>query len=60
VALVKRIILFLLSIILIIIFLIGATTSYAEVTYETEITEEHFCFYTINWIIENDDSGKRL
>ena len=57
-ALVKRIILFLLSIILIIIFLIGATTSYAEVAYESETNKEHFRFYTINWIVENDDSGK--
>jgi uncharacterized membrane protein len=60
VALVKRIILFLLSIILIIIFLIGATTSYAEVTYKSEVTEEHFHFYTIDWIGENNDSGQRL
>ena len=59
-ALVKRIILFLLSIIQIIIFLIGATTSYAEVAYETEITEEHFHLYTIDWIVENNDLGQRL
>jgi hypothetical protein len=49
-----------LSIILIIIFLIGATTSYAEVAYETEITEEHFHLYTIDWIVENNDLGQRL
>ena len=49
----KRIILFLISLVLI----ISATTSYAEVTYESETTEEHVRFYTIDWIVENDDSG---
>jgi len=60
VALVKRTILLLLSIILIIIFLIGATTSYAEAVYESEINEEHIRFYTIDWIVKNNDLGQRL
>ena len=53
----KRIVLFLISLVLIILYLVSATTSYAEVTYESETTEEHVRFYTIDWIIENDDSG---
>ena len=54
----KRIILFLISLVLIIFYLVSAATSYAEVTYEYETTEKHFRFYTINWIVEKDDSGK--
>ena len=50
----KRIILFLISLVLIILYLVSATTSYAEITYEYETTEKHFRFYTINWIIEKD------
>jgi hypothetical protein len=53
----KKIILFLISLVLIILYLVSATTSYAEVTYEYEMTEKHLRFYTINWIVEKDDSG---
>ena len=54
----KRIVLFLISLVLIILYLVSATTSYAEITYEYETTEKHFRFYTINWIVEKDDSGQ--
>ncbi len=54
----KRIVLFLISLVLIILYLVSATTSYAEVTYEYETTEKHFRFYTIDWIVEKDDSGQ--
>ena len=54
----KRIVLFLISLVLIILYLVSATTSYAEITYEYETTEKHFRFYTIKWIIENDDTNQ--
>ena len=50
----KRIVLFLISLVLIILYLVSATTSYAEITYEYETTEKHVRFYTINWIVEKD------
>ena len=57
-ALIKRVLLFFLSLLGIIILLIGATTSYSEVVYEYETNEKHFRFYTINWIVEKNDSGQ--
>ena len=54
----KRIVLFLISLVLIILYLVSATTSYAEITYEYETSEQHFRFYTINWIVENDDTNQ--
>ena len=54
----KRIILFLISLVLIILYLVSATTSYAEITYDYETTEKHFRFYTINWIVEKDDKDQ--
>ena len=54
----KRILLFLISLVLIILYLVSATTSYAEITYEYETTEKHFRFYTIKWIVENDDTNQ--
>ena len=54
----KRILLFLISLVLIILYLVSATTSYAEITYEYETTEKHVRFYTINWIVEKDDTDK--
>ena len=50
----KRIVLFLISLVLIILYLVSATTSYAEITYEYETTEKHVRFYTVNWIVEKD------
>ena len=50
----KRILLFLISLVLIIFYLVSATTSYAEITYEYETTEKHVRFYTVNWIVEKD------
>ena len=50
----KRILLFLISLVLIILYLVSATTSYAEITYEYETTEKHVRFYTVNWIVEKD------
>jgi len=58
VALIKRVLLFFLSLLGIIVLLIGATTSYSEVVYEYETNEKHFRFYTINWIVEKNDSGQ--
>ena len=57
-ALIKRVLLFFLSLLGIIVLLIGATTSYSEVVYEYETNEKHFRFYTINWIVEKNDSGQ--
>ena len=54
----KRLILFIISLILIITYLVSATTSYAEITYETETTEKHFRFYTIKWVVEKDDTDQ--
>ena len=54
----KRILLFLISLVLIILYLVSATTSYAEITYEYETTEKHVRFYTIKWIVENDDTNQ--
>jgi len=54
----KRIVLFLISLVLIILYLVSATTSYAEITYDYETTEKHFRFYTINWIVEKDDTDQ--
>ncbi len=49
-ALIKRILLFILSIIFTIFLLIGATTSYGQDMFEVDIDEEHKRFFTMEWI----------
>jgi len=59
VAPVKRILLFFASIVFIIVLLIGATTGFAKDEFEADIKEPNFRFYTIEWIDEADDHGRK-
>jgi len=60
VALIKRILLFLASLVFTIVLLIGATTGFAKDEFEADIKEPNFRFYTIEWIDEADDNGRRF
>ena len=42
------------------LLLIGATTGYAKDEFELDIKEPNFRFYTIEWIDEPDDNGRRF
>ena len=59
VALVKRILLFLLSIVFTIFLLIGATTSYAKDEFDTNTMEPNIRFYTIEWIDVSNEQNKK-
>ena len=59
-ALIKRILLFFASLVFTIVLLIGATTGFAKDEFEADIKEPNFRFYTIEWIDEVDDSGRRF
>ena len=54
-ALIKRVLLFFLSLVGIIVLLIGATTSYAKNEYEADTIEPNFRFYKIEWINEKKE-----
>jgi hypothetical protein len=60
VVLVKRILLFLLSIVFLIFLLIGATTSYAKDEFNSETIETKNRLYTIEWIDIADEYGKKF
>ena len=49
-ALIKRILLFFVSIAFTIFLLIGATTSYGQDMFEVDRDEEHKSFFTMEWI----------
>ena len=57
--LVKRILLFLLSIVFTILLLIGATTSYAKDEFNTETMESNIRYYTIEWVDVADKNNKK-
>ena len=58
-ALIKRVLLFFLSLVGIIVLLIGATTSYAQDNYEADTLEPNFRFYSIKWLdIPDKEGGK--
>jgi hypothetical protein len=59
VALVKRILLFLLSIVFTIFLLIGATTSYANDEFDRNTVEPNVRFYTIEWIDVVNEQNKK-
>ena len=58
-ALIKRILLFLLSIVFTIVLLIGATTSYAKDEFNTETMESNIRYYTIEWIDVANEQNKK-
>ena len=58
-ALVKRILLFLLSIVFLILLLIGATTSYAKDEFNMETMEPNVRFYTMEWIDVTSEQNKK-
>ena len=58
-ALIKRVLLFFLFLVGIIVLLIGATTSYSQDVFMAETTVTKTRFYTIEWIEEADDLGKK-
>ena len=58
-ALIKRVLLFFLSLVGIIVLLVGATTSYSQDVFMAETTVTKTRFYTIEWIDEADDLGKK-
>ena len=57
--LVKKILLFLLSIVFTILLLIGATTSYAKDEFNTETMESNIRYYTIEWVDVADKNDKK-
>ena len=58
-ALIKRVLLFFLSLVGIIVLLIGATTSYSQDNYEADTLEPNFRFYSIKWLdIPDKEGGK--
>ena len=58
-ALIKRVLLFFLSLVGIIVLLVGATTSYAQDNYEADTLEPNFRFYSIKWLdIPDKEGGK--
>ena len=58
-ALIKRILLFLASLVFTIVLLIGTTASYAKDEFQVDIKEPNFRFYTIEWIDVADDNDKK-
>ena len=58
-ALIKRILLFLSSLVFTIVLLIGATTGFAKDEFQADVKEPNFRFYTIEWVDEVDDSGRK-
>ena len=58
--LIKKILLFLLSIVFSIILLIGATTSYAKDEFDLDTLETNHRLYTIEWIDIADQYGKKF
>ena len=58
-ALVKRILLFLLSIVFLIFLFIGATTSYAKDEFNTETMEPNVRYYNIQWVDVADKNNKK-
>ena len=58
-ALVKRILLFLLSIVFTIFLLIGATTSYSKDEFDTNTMEPNVRFYAIEWIDVANEQNKK-
>ena len=59
-ALIKRILLFLASLVFTIVLLIGATAGFAKDEFEADIKEPNFRFYTIEWVDVADDSGRKF
>ena len=59
VALIKRILFFLASIVFTIVLLIGATTSDAKDEYDAATMESNYRFYTIDWIDEVNEHNKK-
>ena len=57
--LIKKILLFILSIVFTIVLLIGATTSYAKDEFDSETMESINRFYTIEWIDVMDENNKK-
>ena len=58
-ALIKRVLLFFLSLVGIIVLLVSATTSYAQDDFEADTLEPNFRFYSIKWLdIEDENRGK--
>ena len=55
----KRILLFFASIVFIIVLLIGATAGFAKDEFQADIKEPNFRFYTIEWVDEVDDNGRK-
>ena len=51
---------FLASLVFTFVVLIGATTGFAKDEFEADIKEPNFRFYTIEWIDEADDSGRKF
>ena len=58
-ALIKRILLLLASIVFTIVLLIGATNGFAKDEFQVDVKETNFRFYTIEWIDEVDDNGRK-
>ena len=58
-ALIKRVLLFFLSLVGIIVLLVGATTSYAKNEYQADTIEPNFRFYSIEWIDIADTMGRK-
>ena len=58
-ALIKRVLLFFLSLVGIIVLLVGATTSYAKNEYQADTIEPNFRFYSIEWIDVADTMGRK-
>ena len=58
-ALINRILIFLLSLVFIVLLLIGATTGFAKDEFELGIKEPNFRFYTIEWIDVADDNERK-
>ena len=58
-ALVKRILLFILSIVFLIFLLIGATTSYAKDEFNMETMEPNVRYYIIEWVNVADKNNKK-
>ena len=54
----KRILLFLISLVLIILYLVSATTSHAKDEFEVDIKEDNLRFFTMEWIDVIDDNNR--
>ena len=58
-ALIKRVLLFFLSLVGIIVLLVGATTSHAKDEFEVDIKEDNLRFFTMEWINVVDDNNRK-